>query len=577
MQGAHRLLGEILVAHRVLKPKQLAEAIELQKRTARTLGSLLLERGWVTPSQLISALAVQRGVGAWHLDQDAPDPKALRSLPEHVCRQHKVLPVRLRGDLLTLAMRDPDDIETIELVRTLTGCRIEPVLAAEDQLTLSIEASFGQRGIGTTAVTADGLIKQALKEATAGAARGEGVQVLSEEDTRPVVGLVNQILTDAVRTRASDVHLEPRSDGLDVRFRIDGDLVKVMEVPAALIPMLTTRIKIMADVDIVEYRLPQDGRISASVDERDIDMRVSVLPNVHGQRIVLRILDRSMGLRRMDELGLTAHGLSVFRSLVKRPYGILLVTGPTGSGKTTTLYSALSELTNGQNNVMTCEDPVEYDIAGVNQSQVNEKVGLTFAEQLKAILRQDPDIVLVGEIRDEETAQTAVRASMTGHLVLSTLHTNDAPSAVARLTDIGVDPSLLSASLIGVLAQRLVRVLCPHCREQSEAAPEEAEALYATAGRTGPVWRAVGCPRCHGTGYSGRLPIHEVMRVTRPVSSAIAAGATVEQIREVIVSEGFQNMAYDAALRVLDGTTSFEEASRVVVFDAPVPGLRLVA
>jgi type IV pilus assembly protein PilB len=386
---------------------------------------------------------------------------------------------------------------------------------------------------------------------------------------RPVVGLVNQLISDAIRMKASDIHIEPRAGAAALRLRIDGELVRCGEIPAKLMPMVVTRIKVMAKLDIVEFRVPQDGRIRVNLDGRGIDLRVSVLPNHHGQRVVMRILDQATALKKLDQMGFHPNNLGIFRTLIQKPYGMILVTGPTGSGKTTTLYGALNELKRVGTNIMTCEDPVEYDLEGINQSQVNDKVGLTFAMQLRAILRQDPDIVLVGEIRDHETAQTAIRAAMTGHLVLSTLHCNDAPSAVPRLLDMGVDPFLLSTSLIGVMAQRLVRRLCPECRRQGVPTGQELTLMNHYLGEVGVplVWRPGGCPKCANTGIVGRMAVHEVMPITTEVGKKIAACASMDELRDAAARFGYRTMQHDALDRVVNGTTSIEEAMRLIYFD----------
>jgi len=471
-----------------------------------------------------------------------------------------------------LAMKNPGDIEIIELVRNITGLRIEPVLADEGRLLQLIESAyFANEEASNSSKSVDNFVKQALE--TYG---GDGISFSNIEkanlgsiDTRPVVGLVNQIVLEAISRKASDVHIEPMSEKIDVRYRIDGELVFTMSIPSALGPMLCTRIKIMAGVDIVETRVPQDGRISAEVGDREIDLRVSVLPSYHGPRIVMRILDQGVGVRGMGNLGFSENNLQLFKNLIERPYGLFLVTGPTGSGKTTTLYTALNDLKNGRNNIMTCEDPVEYLIDGINQSQVNEKVGLTFAKQLRAILRQDPDIVLVGEIRDQETAETAIRASMTGHMVLSTLHTNDAPSSIPRLLDMGIDPFLLSTSLVGVLSQRLLRVLCPSCKNEGTATGEESEILRSVFGGSGDetVFRAVGCDSCFGSGYNGRMAIHELMPVTAEISKMIAEHVAIETIRETASCYGYKSIQEDALRRIREGTTSVKEAKRLISFE----------
>jgi type IV pilus assembly protein PilB len=476
-------------------------------------------------------------------------------------------------------MQNPNDLEAIDLVRNLTGLRVEPVLPDRERLLKTIEMNYGGHQVNETI---DTLVIGAFKDAR-GIRGGKEGHNLDDEEDNYIISLVNQLLSDAIRMGASDVHVEPRLDKVEIRYRIDGQLQKVRELPGDLLPMVVTRLKIMAELDIVEFRVPQDGRVAAVIDGRDVDMRISVLPNHHGQRIVMRILDKSVSLKTMEQLGFTDRNLQTFRTLIRKPYGMILVTGPTGSGKTTTLYASLMELRKITNNIMTCEDPVEYELSGINQSQVHEKVGLTFSVQLRAILRQDPDIILVGEIRDGETAETALRASMTGHLVLSTLHCNDSPSAVPRLLDMDVDPFLLSTSLIGVMSQRLLRVLCPHCRIQREPNDEEAAILHhhmagmredpefafaVDRGILPSIFEAKGCAACSGKGYKGRTSVHEIMAVTGEVAKKIGERAQIDELRASAHRYGYKPMYEEAMKLVLEGKTSLEEATRVVFFES---------
>lgn len=563
-------LGDMLMAHRLITEEQLARALQMQGERGEPLGTVLVESGLITEELLVMALAAQKGVPAWDLEKEPPSLEAITKVPGNLCTRYQLLPVQIRGDLLLLAMRDPSDLDAIDHLRTATNMRIEPVYASEDRLLRAIEQMHGRAP--TTGNNMDALVNRAMNEMRSDGflAKMHAHEELSEEDMRPVVVLVNQVISDAIRMRASDIHIEPRFQQVDIRFRIDGELTKVREIPCELMPMVITRIKIMAELDIVEFRVPQDGRITVTIDNRTVDLRVSVLPNYHGQRIVLRVLDKSIALKKVDEMGFSPHNLGLFRTLIQKPYGLILVTGPTGSGKTTTLYGALGELKRISNNIMTCEDPVEYDIEGINQSQVHDKVGLTFASQLRAILRQDPDIVLVGEIRDQETAQTAIRAALTGHLVLSTLHCNDAPSAVPRLLDMGIDPYLLSTSLIGVMAQRLLRKVCPHCKTKVSPTEDELAVIHGYLGQvsTPHLHRSKGCERCSGTGFAGRIGVHEILPVTGDVSKKIAACAPVDTVREVGTRYGYRTIQQDALDRVVEGSTTFHEADRFIYFDS---------
>jgi type IV pilus assembly protein PilB len=543
MSNQKKRLGELLVNLRLVDSNQVAQALAIQRETAAPLGSILVSLGYITEDQLLNALAAQDGVSPWRLDENPPTAAALAKVPIHVCRSFQVIPIAIRGDLLVLGMRNPLDLDAIDLVRNLTSMRIETVLVDESRLARALEDPGSSPKSNSRM---DGLVSDALLEFKDSARVNTKAQ-LTEEDTRPVVGLVNQVISDAIRAGASDVHIEPRFDRVDIRYRVDGQLQKVRDIPSSLHPMFVTRLKIMAEMDIVEFRVPQDGRVSATIDDRDIDLRVSTLPNQHGQRIVLRILDKTRALKKLNEIGFARENLDLFRAIVHRPYGIFLVTGPTGSGKTTTLYAALQELKDGKTNIMTCEDPIEYEIDGVNQSMVNEKVGLTFAAQLRAILRQDPDIILVGEIRDKETAETAVRAALTGHLVLSTLHCNDAPSAIPRLIDMGIDPYLLSTSLIGVMSQRLLRKTCPLC-----------------AGK--PTFGEKRCTSCRGTGFKGRTAVHEILPVTPNVAAAIGRTAPMSELLSIGSSAGYRPMEAWARELIRTGQTTEEEARRTVFF-----------
>jgi type IV pilus assembly protein PilB len=568
-------LGEILVVNKLVTEEQLDSALAEQQKTLRPLGQLLVSKGWISPKLLLQALAAQRGVAAWHLEESPPQPKALATLAVSVCEERTVLPVKIQGDLLYLAMRDPAEIETIDLVRNVTGLRIEPVMADETLLLKAIKDLSANWADGPRSQV-DTLVREAVKDFSRKRDQGRSNerQVLTEAEARPVVSLVNQIISEAIDARASDVHIEPCEDRIEVRYRIDGVVHLKAVIPVDLGPALTTRVKIMAEIDIAEHRLPQDGRVAVEKNGREIDLRVNTIPSVFGQRIVLRILDQTIALRELDDLGFTDSNLRLLKTMIQRPYGLFLVTGPTGSGKTTTLYSCLAAIKGTRGNIMTCEDPVEYLIDGISQSQIHEKIGLTFAATLRAMLRQDPDVLLIGEIRDQDTAETAIRASMTGHLVLSTLHTNDALSTLPRLLDMGVEPYLLSTSLIGTMSQRLLRRVCTKCQIQVDPTEEEAEFLATQFGLTqvGPLYRGAGCQVCGGTGFKGRVAVHEVMPVTQDIAHLIACKAPIDQVREVAVQFGYITMQEDAARRVLNGTTTLEEVRRVISFDLVAPG-----
>lgn len=568
MTGRRKRLGEMLLENGLVSEEQLEKAIEMQQEDKLPLGQILVRAGLVSEKNLLIFLAAQQDVPPWHLEDEQPDADAVALLRPEICRQYQVLPVRLLPDRLILAMRNPSDFYAIEFVQNAVKLPVEPVMADEQRINRVIDEAYAERSVRTDHV--DDLVEQALRDykTTRNVLEVERQVIDSEEETLPVISLVNQILSDAIRMGASDIHIEPRYEQLEVRYRVDGEMLKVREIPKALTPMVTTRIKIMAEMDIVEYRLPQDGRISIELPDRTVDLRINTMPNYYGQRIVMRILDRKTALKDLGDLGFSDHNLALFRAMIRKPYGMVLVTGPTGSGKSTSLYSALAEIRNTTNNILTCEDPVEYEIPGISQSQINEKVGLTFAQLLRAAMRQDPDIILVGEIRDHETVETALRAALTGHLMLSTLHCNDAPSAIPRLLDMKADSFLLSTCLIGCTAQRLLRRLCVHCREAYED-PEALELIRLVTGEdfTGPLFRPVGCPRCYGTGYRGRMGIHEILPISSEVAEAIMIHEPVSVIRKVAGKYGYIPMQFDAMQRVTSGQTSIEEARRVVFFD----------
>lgn len=589
MFAYRKRLGELLILQKLITEEQLHIALAQQQQQFQPLGRILVQQGFTNDKRILQVCAMQKGVSAWHLAETPPQKEACALVPGDVCRRHTVLPVHLMGDLLYLAMRDPGDVDAIDHVRGVCKRRIQPVLADEELLRQAIKAVHGTaagvvpEGNGPSGLQVSDAMTRLVSEALGQfsldgrEANNEG---FTEAELRPLAGLVNHLLVDAVRLHASDIHIEPRKTRIDVRYRMDGRLCLMHELPVRLLPALVARLKIMAKLDIVEYRVPQDGRMTITADSRAIDLRVSVLPNYHGQRIVMRILDKGTTLRELSELGFAEHNLRLFQDMIRKPYGLVLVTGPTGSGKTTTLYAAINQLKEVSSNIMTCEDPVEYDIDGINQAHVNEKIGLTFSAQLRSILRQDPDVVLVGEIRDKETAETAIRAALTGHLVLSTLHCNNAPSAVPRLMDMGIEPFLLSTALIGVTAQRLVRLLCPECKERYASTPEERALLGPAASALPFLWRPVGCGACAGTGYQGRLGVHEVFPVAPEMQRIIAACETMETLQRAAGQFGYRSMADDACRRVLDGRTSLAEVSRLIFFDtltASQGGLRVAA
>lgn len=562
-------VGELLQELGLVSEADLNEALKNQKDTKRPLGKTLVEMGIISDRLLLKVLAAQKDVIPWYFD-DALEPDLLSLLEPEFCLRCQVLPVRQHGTTLTLVMRNPSDVDTIDFVQHTTGLRVEPALGEEETLAKKIEEGYS-RDARSHRAHVDALVQEAFKSSDIRISNIEESKSATaiEEETRPVTAIVQKLIAEAIKMRASDIHMEPTMHDLQVRYRIDGRLHKVNSVPKEIQPMIAARVKIMAELDPVEWRIPQDGRISFEHDRRVVDLRVSVLPSFYGSRIVMRLLDRSAGVKSLDDIGFSSNNLSIFKTLIKRPYGLFLVTGPTGSGKTTSLYAALNEVKDEETNIITCEDPVEYNLDGISQSQVNSKIGLTFAAQLRSILRQDPDVVLVGEIRDHETAETAIRASMTGHLVFSTLHCNDAPSAIPRLLDMNIDPFLLSTSLIGVMGQRLIRRICPDCGTAYTPTQDETTILERTFGLVGvdKLYKGTGCVKCAHTGFKGRFAVHEIMPVTQEISSYIADRAPTEKLAEISRFYGYRTMQEDTLERVLAGQTTLKEAQRLLAFD----------
>ncbi|MDI6895661.1 MAG: GspE/PulE family protein [Bacillota bacterium] len=539
-------LGEVLVSLGLLTREQFEAALREQAQSGRRLGEILVSGGLVRPDQLADALARGEGLGRARLADTPPVP----GVPEALVRRHQVFPFARDGNVLYVAMADPSDVVALDDLRLATGCQVVSEVASPEEVARAVQRWYGAPGV-----------EEALRVATAAAPEED--EEAGDPDA-PVVRLVDGLIEQAVSEGASDLHLEPERGRTVVRLRVDGVLRDVMEVPRRLHPAVVTRVKVMAGLDIAERRLPQDGRIRLR-SPRPVDLRVSVLPAVHGEAVVMRVLDTARVVPSLEALGYEPEDLARLRRAVSAPYGMVLLTGPTGSGKTTTLYAALKEVLSREKNVVTVEDPPEYEMPGVRQVAVNPRAGLTFASALRAILRQDPDVVMVGEIRDEETAKIAVQAAMTGHLVLSTLHTNDAASAPVRLVDMGVKPYLVASCLLCVAAQRLVRVVCPLCGERYELPPDAPE-RYALGLDSEPAYlrRGRGCSSCGGSGYRGRTAVAEVMVVDREVRELVRRGASADEIRDAASKGGMVPLHEAAAGKVLAGETTVAEVMRVV-------------
>ncbi len=565
--------GELLVKSGKISQEQLHEALRLQQEEGGRLGSNLVKLGYLAEQDLTELLSRHFGVPSVDLAGVEIDEAILKIIPGDIARKYTILPVSKAGATVTLAMIDPTNVFAMDDVKFMTGYRVEPVVASEAQLRIAIDQHYGS----THALE----LKKVMEEVTEDAETD--LEVLEEEqdldldtleeesETAPVVKLVNIILTDAIKRGASDIHIEPYEKDFRVRYRIDGVLYEMMHPPLKLKEAITSRVKIMARLDIAEKRLPQDGRIKIktriSGKVKDLDFRVSVLPTIFGEKIVMRLLDKDKLMLDMTKLGFEAESLRKFEQAILKPYGMVLVTGPTGSGKTNTLYSSLQRLNTPEVNIMTAEDPVEFNLEGINQVQMRERIGLNFASTLRSFLRQDPNIVLVGEIRDFETAEVAIKAAMTGHLVLSTLHTNDAPSTINRLMNMGIEPFLVATSVHLIVAQRLVRRICTFCKEAFETPPQalidigfsEQEA------KTIKLFRGRGCERCSNTGYKGRIALYEVMEVDDSVRELILSGASAVELRQAALDGGMISLRGSGRQKIRDGVTSVEEVVRETV------------
>lgn len=549
-------LGDLLIQAGLINEEQLKEALGKQRSLGKRLGEVLVDGGYITQHDLVKVLEKHFGISNINLRQVIIDSRTAHLIPENLARRHFVLPVRVDNGTLLLAMKDPLDQMAIQDIRLLIRMPVKPALATQDDILATIERLFSQ---ATVVKEADDYVQSQATEIAAAVAEEDMVNV----DSAPIVRLVNSILESAVRSGASDVHIEPDQDRMRVRIRVDGVLQEDMVTGIGTHGSVSSRIKVMSGLNIAEKRIPQDGRIMINVDRRDIDLRVSTMPTTYGEKIVMRILDRSNFMINKKNLGLSHNDIEKYNRLMTRHFGIILVTGPTGSGKTTTLYSMLAELNDSKKNIITLEDPVEYDMKGINQTQINIRTGLTFAAGLRAILRQDPNIVMVGEIRDSETAKIACRAALTGHLVISTLHTNDAPGAAVRLIEMGIEPYLISSTLGGVVAQRLVRKVCPECREDFEAGEREKRILSYPPDVPLTLSKGVGCEYCFQTGYRGRTGIYEIMEVSKELRLLIDKRAPLDEVRDTAISQGMIPIWEDARQKVLSGVTTLEEMIRV--------------
>jgi len=559
-----RFIAEIIQEQKGLSPEAWAELMQGQKEKDKSLESFLVQKGVIEEEELLGALAAKLHVPYLkNLEADGLNSLLVSKVPIAFSKKHKVVPLKMEEGILTVATLDPLDYEPLDDLRVILGCReLRVVLSSESEVLRIINRFYEQR-----ADTPEEMIQSMDSESSDRFLHEleETEDLLDVSDEAPVIKLVNLILFQAVKERASDIHIEPFQKEMKVRYRIDGILYQRFDPPKRYQSAIISRLKVMAKLDIAEKRLPQDGRIPIKIAEKDIDIRVSIIPTTFGERVVLRLLDKSSVLLGLEDVGLSPDQLEAMEDLIHRANGILLVTGPTGSGKTTTLYGALSRINSPDKNIITIEDPVEYQLWGIGQIQVNPKIGLTFANGLRSVLRHDPDVILVGEIRDVETAEIAIQSALTGHLVFSTLHTNDAASAVTRLVDMGIEPFLVASVVRAIVAQRLIRVVCPECKEgyvpDPEALRAEGLAMSQLEGKT--LYRGKGCPACSETGYRGRSGIYEFLLVSEGIRQLIMKKADSTTIGRKAIEEGMRTLREDGARKVIAGITTLEEVVRV--------------
>lgn len=560
-------VGDLLVRTGLINPEQLAKAQEAQKANGGFLGTHLVNLGFIAQEDLMQTMSEQYGVPIVQLIDYHIEDSTLQLIPQNLANKHSILPLVKKDSSLTVVMADPSNIIALNDIKFITGLDIQVVIAPETDLKTKLDKLF-ERDVSYEAIIGD--------------IENDEVEVVNTQDTvdlgelekatedAPVVKLVNAVLTDAIKKNASDIHIEPYEKIFRVRFRIDGVLYEIMKPPPKLKNAITSRIKIMADLDIAERRLPQDGRIKLKLaGNKEMDYRVNVLPTLFGEKVVLRLLDKSNLQLDMTKLGFEARQLEDFKHAIAKPHGMVLVTGPTGSGKTTTLYSALAELNKITTNISTAEDPVEFNLTGINQAQMQEEIGFNFASALRAFLRQDPDVIMVGEIRDYETAEIGIKASLTGHLVLSTLHTNDAPSTISRLLNMGVEPFLVASSINLILAQRLARRVCSHCVEELQVNPEILVniGIPAAEARHIKVKQGKGCDRCANTGYKGRIALYEVMPLADELREMVLNGASTAEIKREAMRLGMLTLRGSGLMRLKEGVTTVEEVLRVTAAD----------
>ena len=546
-----KYLGELLIEMGMVNKAQLDECLKEQKVSGERLGKIMKAKGYVTEQQLMEIMEFQLGIPFVNLDTVELSPKLADYIPVSLARKHKMVPYKVENKKLFLAMDDPVDFIALEDARVVSGLEVLPLIAPESAIESSINKLYGNENAETA-------IKE-LSEEDAGDETHEGATTTNISNA-PIVRLVNSILEQAVKVKASDIHVEPTDTNVRVRMRIDGQLISVLTIPKKAQSAVLTRLKIIGGMDIAEKRIPQDGRYKLMISGNEIDIRMSSLPTVHGEKIVMRLLDKNNFLISKEKLGFSEENAHKFDALLNNPHGIILITGPTGSGKSTTLYAMLGELNKITENIITVEDPVEYTMSGINQVQVNNKAGLNFSAGLRSILRQDPDIIMVGEIRDQETVEIAIRAAITGHLVLSTIHTNDAPGTLSRLIDMGIPPYMLAASLVGILSQRLVKKICPFCKEKYTPTRFELSAAGLPPSYNKDIYIGKGCNNCNESGYKGRTAVHEILVIDRIIREMVTKGSSIDDVRDYALNkQNMTTLGSECVSLMEKGVTSIQE------------------
>jgi len=548
-------LGDLLLQIGKITEEQLAEAIEIQKTSKKRIGEILIDSGYIKGKEMNEVLEYQLGIPHIDLERHYIEPEIPHMLDESFARENILIPVKIEDDEITVAMNDPFNIIAINDMQKMTSLKVKPVISTRQDILNAIGKHYGEKDV-------EKAVEEFKREYDINQEDVDS-NLLNEINNAPIVRLVNSIILQAVQQKASDIHIEPGEGILRIRYRVDGDLREVMKPSKQTHGAIVARIKIMANMNIAERRIPQDGRIEFKLDRLEYDLRISSTPTIYGEKIVIRILDRTNFLKDKTELGFTESNMKLFEKIIRSNNGIILLTGPTGSGKSTTLYTMLAEINDIKRNILTIEDPVEYKVNGINQMQVNTKAGLSFATGLRSMLRQDPDIIMVGEIRDSETAEIAIRAAITGHLVLSTLHTNSAAATIDRLVDMGIAPYLVSSSLSGIIAQRLVKVICPMCKE--EYAPDETELdiLGLPKDKETKLYRGKGCSYCSETGYRGRTAIHEILILDRKIRNMVNRSSGTDEIKDYALTSGMTTLKDNALELVLSGTTTVDEYTKV--------------